>query len=205
MILALIAIHVVTCYLLVCTDYVYSHVTQSENGLVKIYWSLNGLEQDDPKLIQRLRNEILIPPNPNLKLNLSQKLGLTNLEGQFKQVPRVEQILGISMATPTPGFYIEAGAADGEYISNTLYFEVIHGWQGLLVEPNPDLLARLVTKHRNAWILPHCLSTKKQVEVVHFDVSELVSGIIVEGRTKPSRVDIPDRPKADYERDITVR
>ena len=103
MILVLITIHVVTCYLLVYTDLVYSHVTQSEDGLVKIYWNLNGLEQDDPYLIKRLRNEILIPPNPNLSLNLSQKLGLINLEGQFKQVPKVERTLGISMATPTPG------------------------------------------------------------------------------------------------------
>ena len=202
----LIIIHVISCYLFVYTDYLYAHVTQSENGFVKIYWNLNGRDQEDPVLIQRLRNEILIPPGPhtNQNLNLSQKIGLIQLNGQFNQVPQVEKVLGLSMATPTSGFFIEAGAADGEYISNTLYFEVVHGWHGLLVEPNPDLLSRLVTKHRNAWILPHCLSTKRQVEVVQFDVSELVSGILVEGRTKPSRVDRPNRPKADYERTIEV-
>ena len=199
----LVIVHVVSCYLLVYTDYLYSHVTKSENGFVKIYWTLNGLNQEDPTLIQRLRNEVLIPPSKQ-KLNLSQKIGLIHLNGQFDQVPGVEKVLGLNMDTPTSGFFIEAGAADGEYISNTLYFEVVHEWSGLLVEPNPDLLSRLVTKHRNAWILPHCLSTKKEVEVVQFDVSELVSGILVDGKTKPSRVDRPHRAKEDYERTIQV-
>ena len=35
------------------------------------------------------------------------------------------------------GFYIEAGAYDGEHMSNSLYFELKKGWNGLLVEPNP--------------------------------------------------------------------
>ena len=35
------------------------------------------------------------------------------------------------------GFFIEAGADDGELLSNTLYLEFKRGWTGLLVEPNP--------------------------------------------------------------------
>jgi len=35
------------------------------------------------------------------------------------------------------GFFIEAGADEGEFLSNTLYFELMRGWSGLLVEPNP--------------------------------------------------------------------
>ena len=42
------------------------------------------------------------------------------------------------------GFFIEAGAYDGEVYSNSLYFELKRGWKGLLVEPNPDALADLV-------------------------------------------------------------
>jgi hypothetical protein len=42
------------------------------------------------------------------------------------------------------GFYIEAGAYDGEVFSNSLYYELKLGWKGLLVEPNPDPLAELV-------------------------------------------------------------
>jgi hypothetical protein len=43
------------------------------------------------------------------------------------------------------GFFIEAGAYDGEIFSNSLHFELKQGWKGLLVEPNPDALADLVT------------------------------------------------------------
>jgi hypothetical protein len=42
------------------------------------------------------------------------------------------------------GFFIEAGAYDGEVFSNSLFYELKHGWTGLLVEPNPDALSDLV-------------------------------------------------------------
>ncbi len=42
------------------------------------------------------------------------------------------------------GFFIEAGAFDGEIYSNSLYYELKQGWTGLLVEPNPDALSDLV-------------------------------------------------------------
>ena len=67
------------------------------------------------------------------------------------------------------GFFIEAGAGEGEMLSNTLYFEIVNGWTGLLVEPNPDNLRVLYTRNRKAWILPHCLSTRPEVEGVKLD------------------------------------
>ncbi len=44
------------------------------------------------------------------------------------------------------GFFIEAGAYDGELFSNSLFYELKLGWKGLLVEPNPDPLAELVSQ-----------------------------------------------------------
>ena len=164
-------------------------VSEFENGLVKIYWDLNDMRQDDPTLIEFLKKEILIPP-PDKKQPLNFKT-TPKLNGQFNQVPKIEEILGLTNPTqpnPTSGFYIEAGAADGESISNTLYFEMHHGWTGLLVEPNPDNLAKLIDLNRNAWILPHCLSTKSHVEMVTFEISDLLSGIVVDGKTKPSKL-----------------
>jgi len=78
------------------------------------------------------------------------------------------------------GFFIEAGAGDGEIISNSLYFELIYKWTGLLVEPNPDFHEALISKHRNAWILPHCLSTKTTPVIVEFFADLLTGGIIHE-------------------------
>ena len=128
-----------------------------EDGLVKIYWDLNGMKQDDPELIQIIKEEILVPPD-GAKLNLTYEPSAKAIKGQYGQVNDAERILKIKENKKT-GFFIEAGAACGEYISNTLYFELLYGWTGLLVEPDPNMLKQLYTKHRNAWIFPHCLST----------------------------------------------
>ena len=36
------------------------------------------------------------------------------------------------------GFFVEAGAWDGEYLSNTKFFEKERNWTGLLIEPNKE-------------------------------------------------------------------
>ena len=103
------------------------------------------------------------------------------------------------------GFFIEAGAGGGELFSNSLFFEANHDWTGLLVEPNPDWWNELKGKNRNAWILPHCLSTEQKVQIVEFDVSKFIGGIInPEIDKKPSDVsrEIPIQP---YDRQIKVR
>ena len=52
----------------------------------------------------------------------------TNLKlyGQFNQVTVVDRLLG----RKEQGFFIEAGAFDGEFLSNTLFFEVMRSWSG---------------------------------------------------------------------------
>ena len=80
------------------------------------------------------------------------------------------------------GFFIEAGAYDGEMFSNTLYLERRLGWTGLLVEPNPDAFSELVLKNRRAHLFGHCLSTQRRPEVVEFDASGLLGGIINDGK-----------------------
>ena len=57
------------------------------------------------------------------------------------------------------GFFIEAGALNGESYSNTIFMERELEWEGLLVEANPDSYAKVVSKHRKAWLLPAALST----------------------------------------------
>ena len=92
-----------------------------QNGLSKIHWNLNGMTQDDPILIEKIKKDILIPPD-HRNLNLKESFE-SNENGQYGQVPKIEKILGLSRNKPTSGFFIEAGAADGEWFSNTLYFE----------------------------------------------------------------------------------
>ena len=174
------------------------------------------MKQDDPLLIDFIRDNVLVKPD-NQPLNLKHikhnevRNDYDKMGGQFNQPFEVEKVLGlktsekISEIDGLQGFFIEAGAAGGEKLSNTLYFEIKYGWTGLLVEPNPDLLRELYSKHRNAYILPHCLSTKPEVEVVKFKVSNFVSGILVDGKIDPSRMEgNPNRPNAFYERTIEV-
>ena len=83
----------------------------------------------------------------------------------------------------TNGFFIEAGAWDGEQLSNSIFLEVnINYWNhlnhlvkasylgeefsvrepesGLLVEPNLGAYDLLVAKKRNAYSINSCLATK---------------------------------------------
>jgi len=83
------------------------------------------------------------------------------------------------------GTFFEAGAADGEALSNTLLFELKYGWSGLLVEPNPDFFRQLLSKQRKSWAMNACISTQKFVEIVEFDASGVVGGII-KNNIKPS-------------------
>lgn len=180
-------------------------VTCTDYDLVKIYWDVNGLHQDDPELIDFIKHHVLVPPDslPLDTLSLSKK----RLMGQFEQVPMVEKLLGLKQKK-RKGFFIEAGAACGEHLSNTLYLELVYGWTGLLVEPNPDMLSKLLSKHRNSWVLPHCLSTKPIVEVVTFDASNYNSGIMLDGKTKPSYLGGRDPqivPSKAYERELKVQ
>jgi len=64
------------------------------------------------------------------------------------------------------GFFIECGAADGEYLSNSLLLEKEFGWTGLLVEASPALAQPLRDKHRKAWTSSACLSTKPYPQMV---------------------------------------
>ena len=85
-------------------------------------------------------------------------------------------------------FFIEAGACDGELISNTLHLEINYNWTGLLVEPNPIFISALVKKMRNVWIFPHCLSLSTSPMVVDFDAFSEFGGVINKDIGKPANI-----------------
>ncbi|XP_047500828.1 uncharacterized protein LOC125046874 [Penaeus chinensis] len=58
------------------------------------------------------------------------------------------------------GFFVEAGAVDGEFLSNTLALERDLGWTGLLVEADGDMYRHLLGKHRRAWTSHACLAPR---------------------------------------------
>jgi len=75
------------------------------------------------------------------------------------------------------GFFIECGAADGEYFSNSLFFELKRNWTGLLIEANPEYHRALLDKNRHAYVLRTCLSTERRPAIVHMQPAGLLGGI----------------------------
>ena len=71
------------------------------------------------------------------------------------------------------GFFIEAGALDGETTSTTIFMERELEWEGVLVEANPESFTKIVSKHRKAWLVPAALSNSaypKYTQCFRFDV-----------------------------------
>ncbi|XP_021966736.1 uncharacterized protein LOC110861910 [Folsomia candida] len=58
----------------------------------------------------------------------------------------------------TGGFFVECGANDGEFMSNTIALEKDQQWSGLLIEGSPLLSKILRRKRRNAWVADVCLT-----------------------------------------------
>lgn len=67
------------------------------------------------------------------------------------------------------GFFLEMGATDGIYVSNTLVLERDYGWNGICVEPNPRDFANL-QKNRN------CICVNKCADEVEGEVEFLLAG-----------------------------
>jgi FkbM family methyltransferase len=78
------------------------------------------------------------------------------------------------------GFFVEAGANDGQTQSNTLYFERYLGWTGLLVEPIPALAERC-RRNRPQCIVESCALVPfgfagESVEMHYCDLMSTVKG-----------------------------
>jgi FkbM family methyltransferase len=78
------------------------------------------------------------------------------------------------------GFFIEAGANNGIKQSNTLYFEKHWHWQGLLIEPVPDLAMECKNNRpqclvENAALVPFDYPSS-QIEMRYCDLMSQVKG-----------------------------
>ncbi|XP_069998346.1 uncharacterized protein [Penaeus vannamei] len=115
------------------------------------------LEAEDPRVIAWVKEEHLHPPSDlPYNLDLGKNVDFTRL--QYWQ--RVHQGILDVLRGKRGGFFLEAGALDGYYQSNTFFLERDLGWTGLLVEPNPVFFESLLTRHRRAWATDLCLGTK---------------------------------------------
>ncbi len=75
------------------------------------------------------------------------------------------------------GFYVEVGANHPTEGSQTWHLEQL-GWNGILVEPQPDLAAFLVTERKRATVFPvACTSPEQAGQVLSLHVDGARSGL----------------------------
>lgn len=65
---------------------------------------------------------------------------------------------------PGPGTFLDIGAADGEYLSNTLFLEQC-GWTGALVEPNHRYYGKLARRRSPAFLKAAWSRSGEQLEL----------------------------------------
>ena len=99
---------------------------------------LNCLKQGESGLTKALLDHHLVPPprTPLLR-NVEVEEHSEGTYGGSYRFALQDQFLDefIFKGEVKDGFFIEAGADDFLLNSNTLLFELLHGWTGLLVEP----------------------------------------------------------------------
>jgi len=102
------------------------------------------------------------------------------LQSNQRQAGVVDKLL----KEKTKGFFIEAGALDGEFYSNTLALEVVRNWTGLLVEPDPNPYRALMHANRNAFTTSSCLAVSDSLEMRKFLSSQVMGWSALAGMTK---------------------
>ncbi len=125
---------------------------------------------DDPELLKHLREHWILPP-PDKPRDLEHPE-----KSHYSQVGQ-SRLVNDLLKDKTNGFFIELGAADGEKLSNTLFFEKSRNWTGLLIEPNPTTFSVLRNKHRHAYLVNACVSPTGRVSMLNFTMSGLTSGL----------------------------
>ncbi|XP_060077630.1 uncharacterized protein LOC132557155 [Ylistrum balloti] len=129
----------------------------------KVMTYLNGqrVAQDNPTLVSLIRNYYIEMPS-------SDPYQLDNpdvVEFSKGQTPVVDSRLNYMEG----GFYVECGALNGEKGSNSLFFERVRKWNGLLIEADPTNYKALKSKHRKAFTLNACLYPKPYPAEVMFN------------------------------------
>ena len=150
--------------------------------------AINDIDQEDPRLVQYIKEHLLEPPpkNPE-KLNETVPRHYKGLEsysalvGQYGQPLFLEGLFDRLIDQEEKDrkkFFIEAGAFDGVTGSNTLRFELSEDWTGLLVEPHPLSYDAARSLQRNAWTIQTCFSVSKSPSEIQFDSYEAGGSVV---------------------------
>ncbi|KAK2141567.1 hypothetical protein LSH36_1077g00005 [Paralvinella palmiformis] len=131
---------------------------------------LQNASQFDSKLVQYIREKWLLPP-------FTGNLNLVHPEKKHYSQRSQSKFIDDLLRGKSNGFYIECGAAGGDSLFNSLFFEKSRNWSGLLVEANPISISPLLKKRRHAYIINVCLSPKRKLIIVPFTQARLIGGL----------------------------
>jgi len=89
-----------------------------------------------------------------------------------------QDLLALFALGSDPGYFVEFGACDGIYLSNTFLLETYYGWNGLLVEPSTHFNKVLINK-RTSTVDTLCVADQTGNTVQFTEVAGLqgLSGI----------------------------
>ena len=102
---------------------------------------------------------------------------LRRTSGHFSQVGQ-SQLVDKLLKGRRGGVFLECGAAGGEVLSNSLFFELHRNWTGVLIEGNPQYYRKLLSKNRNAFVVRACLSPTTTPKIVKYTTKGMLSGIV---------------------------
>ena len=128
------------------------------------------LSYDDSYLIDYVRQKLLVFPDPSPLLPV--KADPPRNYSQLEEDKIVDQLLNHR----TNGFFIEAGAYDGETFSNTLFLEQERQWTGLLIVANPNVFQRMKGRQRQAYLSNACLSTTQYAMSMNYTFADALGG-----------------------------
>jgi FkbM family methyltransferase len=103
---------------------------------------------------------------------------MTDRSPRFYSQNGEDYLLWEFFAGKKDGFYVDIGAFDGMHLSNTLTFELM-GWQGVCVEPNPEMFELCRRNRTHAVCLNEaCLGSTESGKVSFFvDEMGLLSSV----------------------------
>lgn len=86
--------------------------------------------ETDPELVEFVRSLIKQPVSPDREHPSNRKPNLINPKKYNDSHTGASKFIDQMLEGKRSGFFIEAGANDGEDISNSLFFELERGWTG---------------------------------------------------------------------------
>ena len=141
----------------------------SVNSQIRI--RLQGpLEASHPGVLAVLRSDYLVPPS-TLPYNLTLHKDFNSYVMSYTSAWKFyHHYIKYFFGRQGEGFFVEAGALDGEFLFNTLWLETILAWSGLLIEAEPNNYRHLVWKRRRAWISNTCILKENYPKEAVFEV-----------------------------------